>query len=86
MPDTTLGYVTESGLVLNALKDDIPVQGRVAGGVKGINLGKEDKIVFVSQIDEEGEYIIVTDAGFYKRVIASEIEPMARYRKGIKIC
>ena len=85
LPETTLGYVTESGLVLNALKDDIPVQGRVAGGVKGINLGKDDKIVFASQIDDEGEYFIVTDAGFYKRVIASEIEPMARYRKGIKI-
>lgn len=85
-PDATIGYVTASGLVLNALKDDIPNQGRVAGGVKGINLSKEDKIVFVSQIDEEGEFIIVTDTGFYKRVITSEIEPMARYRKGIKIC
>ncbi len=85
LPETTIGYVTESGLVLNALKDDIPVQGRVAGGVKGINLGKDDKIAFVSQTDEEGEYLIVTDAGFYKRVIAGEIEPMARYRKGIKI-
>lgn len=85
LPDTTIAYVTESGLVLNALKDDIPVQGRVAGGVKGINLGKDDKIIFVSQIDDEGEYVIVTDAGFYKRVIAGEIEPMARYRKGIKI-
>ena len=72
-------------MALNALKDDIPVQGRVAGGVKGINLNKGDKIVFVAQIDEEGEFILVTDCGFYKRVIAAEIEPMARYRKGIKI-
>ena len=83
--DTTIAFITEKGLALNALKDDIPVQGRVAGGVKGINLNKGDKIVFVSQIDEEGEFVIVTDAGFYKRVIAVEIEPMARYRKGIKI-
>ncbi len=83
--ETTIAYVTEKGLALNALKDDIPVQGRVAGGVKGINLNKGDKIVFVSQIDEEGEFILVTDCGFYKRVIAAEIEPMARYRKGIKI-
>ena len=72
-------------MALNALKDDIPVQGRVAGGVKGINLNKGDSIVFVSQIDEEGEFVIVSDGGCYKRVIASEIEPMARYRKGIKI-
>ena len=83
--DTTIAFVTENGLALNALKDDIPVQGRVAGGVKGINLNKGDQIVFVSQVDEEGEFVVISDGGCYKRVIASEIEPMARYRKGIKI-
>jgi DNA gyrase subunit A len=83
--EKTIAFVTEDGLALNALKDDIPVQGRVAGGVKGINLNKGDTIKFVSQIDEEGEFVIVSDGGCYKRVIASEIEPMARYRKGIKI-
>ncbi|MBR2449554.1 MAG: DNA topoisomerase 4 subunit A [Clostridia bacterium] len=85
LPDTTIAFITKNGLALNALKDDIPVQGRVAGGVKGINLNKGDEIVYVEQIDEEGEFVIVTDGGFYKRVIAAEIEPMARYRKGIKV-
>ena len=85
LPETTIAYITQEGLALNALKDDIPVQGRVAGGVKGINLNKGDKIKFVSQIDDEGEFVIVTDCGFYKRVIAADIEPMARYRKGIKV-
>ena len=84
--DTTIAFITKKGLVLNALKDDIPSQGRVSGGVKGVNLNKADEIVFVGQIDEEGEFVIVTDAGFYKRVVVAEIEPMARYRKGIKIC
>lgn len=83
--DTTIAFITEGGLALNALKDDIPVQGRVAGGVKGVNLNKGDCIKFVSQVDEEGEFIIVTDAGFYKRVLTVEIEPMARYRKGVKV-
>lgn len=85
LPDTTIAFITKNGLALNALKDDIPVQGRVAGGVKGINLNKGDEIVYVEQIDEEGEFVIVTDGGFYKRVITSEIEPMARFRKGIKV-
>lgn len=82
--DTTIAYITKNGMSLNALKDDIPVQGRVAGGVKGLNLNKGDEIVFVSQVDEEGEFFIITDAGFYKKVIVSEIEPLARYRKGVK--
>ncbi len=84
LPDTTIAYITKNGLSLNALKDDIPVQGRVAGGVKGLNMNKGDEIVFVSQIDEEGEFLIITDAGFYKKLIVSEIEPLARYRKGVK--
>ena len=86
MPGTYISYITEEGMALSAIKDDIPVQGRVAGGVKGIKLNDKDRIVFVSQTDEEGEFVIITDAAYYKRVIASEIEPMARYRKGVKIC
>jgi len=85
MDGTTIAFITEQGMSLNAEKDDIPTQGRVAGGVKGINLNKGDKILFMSQVDEEGEFITITSAGFYKKVIAAEIEPSQRYRKGVKI-
>ena len=85
LPDTTIAFITTQGMALNALKDDIPVQGRVAGGVKGVNLSKGDSIKMVGQVNDEGEFIIITDGGCYKKVITSEIEPMARYRKGIKI-
>lgn len=84
--ETTIAFITEQGLILNAKKDDIPVQGRVAGGVKGIKLGDKDKIVFLSQVDDEGEFITVTDAGCYKRILAIKIDAMERYRKGVKIC
>ncbi len=84
--DTTIAYVTKKGRVLNAIKDDIPYQGRVAGGVKGITLNKGDSIIMTTQIDEEGEFVIVAETGFYKRVIVSEIEPQGRGGKGIKIC
>ena len=85
-PGFRITYITEKGAILVAGKDDLPVQGRVAGGVKGIKLDQKDAIKFVSQNDEDGEYVIITDSGYYKRVIVSEIEPMARYRKGVKIC
>ena len=85
-PETTIAYITENGLCLNALKDDIPVQGRVAGGVKGINLNDGDSIIFVSQVEDSGEFITITSSGMFKRVLVFDIEPMARYRKGVKIC
>ena len=86
MPETTLVFVTEKGICLNALKDDLPEQGRVAGGVIGISLSKGDKIVYQGQIEDCGELITVTSQGTFKRVLVTEIEPLARNRKGVKIC
>jgi DNA gyrase subunit A len=83
---TTIAFITKKGQVLNAVKDDIPRLGRVAGGVKGLNLNKGDELVFVSQVDEEGEFVIITDGGFYKRVVVAEIDMLSRNRKGVKIC
>ena len=80
--EDTIIIVTEKGICLNAKKDDIPTQGRIAAGVHGISLKEDDNVVYMSQINEEGEIIIVTDEGKFKRVISSQIDPMARNRKG----
>ena len=80
--EDTIIIVTKQGLCLNAMKDDIPTQGRVAAGVRGIMLREEDSVVLMKQINGEGEVVIVTDEGKFKRVISSQIEPSKRYRKG----
>lgn len=82
---TTLLFVTRSGMVLNADKSDVPSQGRISGGVKGINLNAGDYIIFAGQVTEDGEVVVMTNRGFIKRVVVSQIDVMARYRKGIKI-
>ena len=86
LPETTIAFITANGMCLNALKDDLPEQGRVAGGVKGINLSDGDSIVFQSQVEDCGEFVVITSSGTFKRVLVMEIEPLARYRKGVKIC
>ena len=83
--EDTIIMVTKEGICLNATKDDIPVQGRIATGVRGIQLRDDDEVVFASQINGEGEIIIATDEGKFKRVISSQIEPSKRYRKGTMI-
>jgi DNA gyrase/topoisomerase IV subunit A len=80
--EDTIIIVTKGGICLNAQKDDIPTQGRVATGVRGIMLREEDEVVLMTQINGEGEIIIATDEGKFKRVISSLIEPSKRYRKG----
>lgn len=81
----SLVFVTQNGMSLNADMSDIPVQGRVSGGVKGINLGDGDKCVFAKQVPDFGEIVLVTDKGFAKRVLVADLDIMARYRKGVKI-
>ena len=72
-------------MCLNAYKNDVPAQGRISAGVRGISLSEGDEVVFAGQTDGEGEVIVATDAGTVKKVILSQIDPMARYRKGVKI-
>ena len=83
--EDTIIIVTKEGVCLNALKDDIPTQGRVATGVRGIMLRDEDEVLLMTQINGEGEIVIATDEGRFKRVISSQIEPSKRYRKGSMI-
>jgi DNA gyrase subunit A len=80
--DYTIAIVTKNGICLNAKTDDIPTQGRIAGGVHGISLRDGDSVAFMAQINGEGELVIVTTEGKFKRVISSLIDPMARNRKG----
>lgn len=83
--DETIFFVTERGMCLNAKTDDIPLQGRIAGGVKGMNLNDGDSVLFASQIDGEGEIAVVITGGRCKRIIVGQVDPLPRYRKGIQI-
>lgn len=83
--DETMLFVTKQGYCLNATKDDIPSQGRVSGGVRGIMLREGDRVKYVSQVNGEGEIVIVTGEGKFKKVISSQIDVTDRYKKGSMI-
>ena len=82
---STMLFVTKKAMCLSAAKEDVPVQGRVAGGVKGIGLNTGDEVVFATQQNGEGEIIIVTTLGGFKRVISSLFETYNRGAKGVMI-
>lgn len=83
--DGSILFVTEKGLALNAEKTDIPVQMRISGGVKGVAVSEGDKLLFAGQVGANKEVALISDKGFAKRVNVSEIDILARYRKGVKI-
>ncbi len=82
---STMLFVTKKGMCLNADKDSVPVQGRIAGGVKGIALTDGDEVIYATQHTGEGEIIIVTTLGGFKRVVSSTIDPIGRACKGVMI-
>ncbi len=84
-PANTMCFVTAQGICLNADKDDVPIQGRVTAGVRGILLNDGDEVVFATQFYGDGEIIILSDSGAIKKVIASLFQPMGRGRKGMMI-
>ena len=84
-PDVSIMFVAESGMGLLAAVDDIPLQGRVSGGVKGMMLAESDHIVWAGQVKNDDYFVILTNKGFAKKVISSEVDKLARYRKGVKV-
>lgn len=82
---TEIFYVTNRGGCTRFAVSEIPVQGRIAGGVHCINLADGEYVVFAGQVKKDsGEMLLVTDKGFMKRLPVTEITRHARNCKGAK--
>lgn len=75
--------LTRKGMSLNFEKVDIPTQGRISAGVKGMNLDDGDSVIFAKQIDFTS-VVVVTDNGYIKKISVKEFPISQRYRKGLK--
>lgn len=82
-PGKSVVMLSKLGFVLNFEKGEVPTQGRVSGGVKGINLDEGDSVVFAAQLDFNSA-VVVTDNGYLKRLSLTNLPVSARYRKGLK--
>ncbi|MCL2846321.1 MAG: DNA topoisomerase 4 subunit A [Firmicutes bacterium] len=77
--------LTTTGMVLHATTGDVPVQGRIAGGVKGINFGTETEWCACNAVAGADTFLVaVTNKGNVKRTAVKGIEKMVRYRKGLQ--
>jgi DNA gyrase subunit A len=77
-------YVTNKGGCTKFDVSEIPLQGRVAGGVKCITLADDEYVVFAGVAKENESVLMVTDKGYVKRLKVSEISKHARNCKGAK--
>ena len=75
---------TKEGIAIRFHEDEVRPMGRGAAGVRGINLGKKDKVVGVVNLRRKGTTILVaTEAGYGKRSEEDEYRVSHRGGKGI---
>ncbi len=75
--------LSTAGISLNFDKSEVPLQGRISGGVKGINLEDGDSVVFAGQFDFDS-VVVATDNGYLKKLPSTAFPLSARYRKGLR--
>jgi len=73
---------TQQGLMIRFKEKDIRPMGRVAAGVRGIRLGKKDKVITMDIITPKGDILTISEGGFGKRMKADEFGTQNRGGKG----
>jgi topoisomerase-4 subunit A len=80
-----LMLVTELGMGIRFAESEVSLQGRVAGGVRGINLKDKDVLSGAIQVSgEEGEIMVLSDHGYAKRTLLLDYPLQGRGGKGIQ--
>jgi DNA gyrase subunit A len=81
--DNELVFVTRRGMSLRFHESDVRPMGRAAGGVRGIQLGKDDAVVALVKAYRERDLLVISEKGYGKRTPFSEYRVQGRGGKGI---
>ena len=74
---------TSSSKIIRFSESDCRSMGRVAQGVKGINLQSTEKVVGMEIIDDSVEIFSITEKGYGKRTSVAKYRKQSRGGKGI---
>jgi DNA gyrase subunit A len=78
-----IGTLNSSGNIL-LFKENLPLQGKSAKGVKVMKLSSNEKIVS-SFLKQSNDLLLIFSQGFYKRINLQEIKVQNRGTKGVKL-
>ncbi|HIG05099.1 MAG TPA: DNA gyrase subunit A [Planctomycetes bacterium] len=74
---------TASGMSIRFTEKDARPMGRDAAGVNGISLGKDDQVVSMTVVEDDGALLTVCEHGFGKKTKFSEYRMQKRGGKGL---
>ncbi|MCQ2547820.1 MAG: DNA gyrase subunit A [Clostridia bacterium] len=75
--------VTRKGKCICFSEEDVRQMGRIAGGVRAINLDKDDEVVSMELVEQNQELFVATKKGFGKRTKAKDYKVQVRGGKGV---
>lgn len=81
--DNNVLIVTKYGKGIRFSEQDVRPMGRIAAGIRGINLEKDDEVVSMVLTKENQRLLVATKKGFGKRTDVSEYKLQARGGKGL---
>lgn len=84
VPELDILLISLAGQCIRFTLDTVPPMGRATGGVKGMQLEKDDQIIWGSQISQEDQLVLFSDRGCAKRVLAMDFEVQGRNGKGVR--
>lgn len=82
--DNDVFLATSMGQAIRFTEGEVREMGRVAAGVRGINLSKGDRVIGMVVLKREGTLLSVSELGFGKRTDLREYRTTHRGGKGIR--
>lgn len=78
-----LVFVTRKGMSLRFHETDVRAMGRAAGGVRGIQMGKDDVVIALVKAYKDRDLLVISEKGYGKRTPFTEYRRQGRGGKGI---
>ena len=76
--------ITRGGMSIRFPLASVPVQGRIAAGVKAMGLEAGDEVSWACQLAETDEIVLFSERGCAKRIPQVDFEPQNRAGKGVR--
>lgn len=81
--ESSIIMATYRGLAIHFSEKNVRTVGRVARGVRGIRLAKDDSVVAMDVVTDDSHVLTISEYGMGKRTLASQYRKIARGGKGI---
>ena len=82
--DRDVLLITRGGMSIRFPLAAVPVQGRIAAGVKAMGVEAGDEVSWACQLEETDEIILFSERGCAKRIPQVDFEPQNRSGKGVR--